>query len=792
MKKAISKIIIIALIISLTACSKNDQIQNNSVEKIFNEGTFIKESELYYHPQFFSVIPDYMFVSGTFIHESKIYFYGPSFESVYQDNSIILYAMDINGSNLTHIQIPVYSEAYSFNIEGLHINRDGNLSFIIMEYFKHFIDLPSNLNNENDEDNFEFVLKIGYRNISWSGDLNSSIDIEQLNTFADNKPHFFINDVVFDDSNNIVFLVDWESVQGESFQSSILLLDYGFANDLRFIEEIPESLDQYLIKNSDGQIYVIGYQWMNNIWSSSLLEINSSAGIITDKLQISSEVRHITSAPKTGNYDFYSIENSIVYGYNVENKERHSILTTAELDIPYNPNTSTNNLAPFFVFDGDIILFLLPEWDDFLESLVLNFYLLTVSDEPFTDNRDVITIGGLGEVSSVLNTQLASYNRQNQNYKIEYINYGVDGLMRLQTEVMVGKGPDMFMLSWRGMDLVTPLAESGFLYNLYPLIDSDPILKREDFFPSIISSWENSHGELMQISPAFTIQTIIGRETEFPVIPDSWTYTDFISFYSDTVANHPAPLGIAFSRYDFLSKIVFTDDTFFSFEHGEAFFTNDAFISVLEAAKTIPATHNWSAVTELVREGEWDVIGNLLRGEQLLGAWQNIYDFNGFLLLKHRLGNFIPLGFPAQNTPLHGAQASMGNSVGINSNSSNVEAAWEFIRMGMLPDAMLRRGTFYTRIDLFEREMSRQLALKEPLPQWTQFGHYDINPLTEDDASMLREMINNIGHNLAIESPVYNIVFEEASRFFEGNRSAEDTARVIQNRVQTYLNEQHR
>jgi hypothetical protein len=34
-----------------------------------------------------------------------------------------------------------------------------------------------------------------------------------------------------------------------------------------------------------------------------------------------------------------------------------------------------------------------------------------------------------------------------------------------------------------------------------------------------------------------------------------------------------------------------------------------------------------------------------------------------------------------------------------------------------------------------------------------------------------------------------NIIFEEAESFFNGNKTVEDVAKVIQNRVQLYLNE---
>ena len=40
-----------------------------------------------------------------------------------------------------------------------------------------------------------------------------------------------------------------------------------------------------------------------------------------------------------------------------------------------------------------------------------------------------------------------------------------------------------------------------------------------------------------------------------------------------------------------------------------------------------------------------------------------------------------------------------------------------------------------------------------------------------------------------MEEEVLNIILEEAAGYFEGHKSVEDVASVVQNRVQLYLNE---
>ena len=54
----------------------------------------------------------------------------------------------------------------------------------------------------------------------------------------------------------------------------------------------------------------------------------------------------------------------------------------------------------------------------------------------------------------------------------------------------------------------------------------------------------------------------------------------------------------------------------------------------------------------------------------------------------------------------------------------------------------------------------------------------------------LRQLINSTDRSAAYDKNVMNIVSEELQSFFSGAKSAEDTARLIQDRVGIYVNEQ--
>jgi len=69
---------------------------------------------------------------------------------------------------------------------------------------------------------------------------------------------------------------------------------------------------------------------------------------------------------------------------------------------------------------------------------------------------------------------------------------GMEGrAVRLQTELMSGQGPDMFILDGQDMHA---FSASGFLQNIYTLMDADPSTSRDEFFTQALEAFEINNG----------------------------------------------------------------------------------------------------------------------------------------------------------------------------------------------------------------------------------------------------------------------------------------------------------
>lgn len=65
----------------------------------------------------------------------------------------------------------------------------------------------------------------------------------------------------------------------------------------------------------------------------------------------------------------------------------------------------------------------------------------------------------------------------------------------------------------------------------------------------------------------------------------------------------------------------------------------------------------------------------------------------------------------------------------------------------------------------------------------------DVYAATQEQVDRVREMIETAQPDIGMDEQIYSIIKDEAQAYFDGQKSVEDVAALVQNRVQTYLNE---
>jgi len=240
--------------------------------------------------------------------------------------------------------------------------------------------------------------------------------------------------------------------------------------------------------------------------------------------------------------------------------------------------------------------------------------------------------------------------------------------------------------------------------------------------------------------------------------------------------------------------LMMSGQDFIDWTEGRANLDNDAFIHMLEIAARLP-----HEIEEFV---DWDDYVShyqlMQRGEQLLsmaflGSPMDIKIYTAVL------ENVRALGVPTEEGGAHVVLPSAG--LGINITSEHQDVAWAFIRQTLLPDADTG-WNFPLRLDLFD-EMIEEAST----PQfWTDdegnehamgrggvgFGGglmIELEDMTAEEAALLRSIIESASLLGRFDEALTEMIQEETLPFFHGDRSAADTARILQNRIQTFLSE---
>ena len=81
---------------------------------------------------------------------------------------------------------------------------------------------------------------------------------------------------------------------------------------------------------------------------------------------------------------------------------------------------------------------------------------------------------------------------------------------------------------------------------------------------------------------------------------------------------------------------------------------------------------------------------------------------------------------------------------------------------------------------------------KQEYPHTIYRGEEEINvpAFTKADTDRIKSYIENIKESSYYDEKIYNIVNEEAQKYFSGDQTAEKTAEMIQSRASLYISEQ--
>jgi len=410
--------------------------------------------------------------------------------------------------------------------------------------------------------------------------------------------------------------------------------------------------------------------------------------------------------------------------------------------------------------------------------------------------REVVRVSYVEDGRGIIPSAVIQFNASQVEYQIiceEYLSaHGgqYDSVMnQLDKDILTGTLADVLVLDSK--ESVDKYGSLELLTDLYTVMED-----KDDLF-GCIREYSETNGKLYAIPPDFYVDTLVVKTENLPEY-DTWNSKSFLETASSLKENQHLFRGISRDKVQkwMLSTVIWE---FIDMENGMCSFETEEFIDVIEYLSSLP--EEYSVAYE-------DNGNHYITDEILFMSDERTSCIADYLRVKAQFGEDTPInyiGYPSVNGGV--ANISTQNIYyAINAGSNNLKGAWAFIEYLLSGDVVVDEM----------RGMQRFPSSKNTLEAWKESEGklYYFFPTMEPDSYMtdIEPFDDNLGEGMYIQAndalfdevsqwldglkiakeipaDLSKIITEELSYFYNGVKSAEDTAHIIQSRVGIYLSE---
>ena len=419
-------------------------------------------------------------------------------------------------------------------------------------------------------------------------------------------------------------------------------------------------------------------------------------------------------------------------------------------------------------------------------------------EEPPESEKIPLTIGTTGQYigGNRLSDLVVTFNILHPEYELVLKDYFQDDALlnsdaqreQLNMDILNGEGPDILVLDQYGFPCST-YAGNGFLTDLYPLMEADPEFQSANYYKNLWSVYENQ-GRLYGLTTCFEIETMC-TNSDYVDVPEGWTPTEC----REIAASSDIPLmeGLAanLSYLDWYAAQYLLGDGLSDYIDGDTCdFSSGEFAALLELL----------AADYPVFESETVEDSLLLKNGKILAEDVSLFHASMVLSKKWEYGDsWVITGYP---TPTRSRIHILPlGALGISQQTQHPDACWAFLKMALeSSDRELSQSGigFSVNRDVLAETMHRlTLPADDPNTLVEQYSYginnetveVELEPLTQAEADALLHLIETATCAM-VDAETIAIVQEEAAAFFSGDKTAQQVAEIIQNRVQLHLWEQ--
>lgn len=426
-----------------------------------------------------------------------------------------------------------------------------------------------------------------------------------------------------------------------------------------------------------------------------------------------------------------------------------------------------------------------------------------------------------------LSTSIVKFNKANDGVRViakDYSQYNTDedysaGTKKLVNDILLGLyKPDLVTGYSTSDEVIAEIYANGLYADLYPLMEADGTIAKDDLLGCVTRSFESADGKLWALSNSISVQTLMGTETMLGE-RDGWTLSEMIDFAQGLPEGTSLMRGLnqQSAVYNLLGvngygMFIDAGANTCNFESGE-------FIDYLEYLASLPASYTPSNRAEaeamaVTGSGDDDTYLAYHNGQIVLKSMY-YYGVNDWVRREAEFNtpDVVDIGYPTADGT-NGAIVEMTPYV-ITSFCEYPDEAWDFVESVLDPEGEYSSRSMGGRSglpvlkeqfmqaceeeydSLFEIYFDGSMSWGTYNPEYDDLEAEMREPgirrfFTEEDAQeMLRWFDEKIGAPAAdtVDAEITGIVTEEITSYLGGAKSAADCARVIQSRVSIWLAE---
>lgn len=813
-KRILAVLLIGTMVLSLAGCNRSSSDAENQVKKDF-----------YYVPEYHDLELASDYIGETAVVGNTLYLYGSSWNEETGESINSMYQYDFLSGQSS--ELPVDFDGND-SVQQMCEDSEGNIVMIMSRYAPSVLEDAEDSESEDTEDAAGTEDADQQDDDSTGAEDNDEADETSGESVALSKKTV-AGSVISDgdaadegtyeavEYTSYIELWKINSEDGSTIVKTDIKPVFEDADNAYVQYMTIDNEDNVYLSDGNSNIYVLDKDgnkictisvenWVENLFATKEGKVfmrtwgNNGMAVKPVDIQKKSLGEDVTSENLNGNGNSYNqnyykglekgilvSDNNGVFIYDFETDVREDLFSWLDADINSDEVSEIGQLS-----DGRIWA-ILRDYSE--EKTKYSLVYLTKTPASEVPQKEELLFGTMW-LNQNVRKSIIDFNKSNTKYHISVKEYSTDdymtGLTQFNNDITSGNGPDIIDIS--NIDYKQYVSK-GVLENLYPYMEKDGINK-EDYLMNVLKAYEVD-GKLYGIVPQFYITTTIAKASKVGDTP-GWTLTEMLDFVEHSEAENIFQYG---SRESIFYYCIYNNiDEFIDWETGECRFNGDDFIRVLEFANKFPEEIDYNS-----DEG----ISSKLRSDKVLLMQTSISSVQEYQMMNGLFGEKTTyIGYPNSERKGNLIQPTNG-SVALNAKSKNKDGAWEFIKILLSDDyqnSLVSEWGSSWGFPLKKSALDKQFE-KDMTPEYyedengnqveqmkTSWGYDDFNmdiyAATQEEIDAVKEIITSAEKTSgSVNEELTNIITEETGAFFKGQKSAKDTADIIQNRIQIYVKE---